>query len=185
VVGKRVRPKERVGFGEPVVVRDQPGILVVEESHFPAWLWWSLWIAYCFGVIGIGGGLSSWWLVLVGLACFSVTMLPMMLAVSLIGYQRLSIRDGEAITATRVQHIGRGKPKRIAMSAIDFLSLDRETIIAPDRSTSDGLIVTAYMKDGSSQVLAELPYCEKVVSALKKHLPGLLAADGQSEVVPP
>jgi len=113
VVGKRVRPKERVGFGEPVVVRDQPGILVVEESHFPAWLWWSLWIAYCFGVIGIGGGLSSWWLVLVGLACFSVTMLPMMLAVSLIGYQRLSIRDGEAITATRIQHIGRGKPKRI------------------------------------------------------------------------
>jgi len=89
VVGKRVRPKERVGFGEPVIVRDQPGILVVEESHFPAWLWWSLWI------------------------------------------------------------------------------------------------VTAYMKDGSSQVLAELPYCEKVVSALKKHLPGLLAADGQSDVVPP
>jgi len=41
------------------------------------------------------------------------------------------------------------------------------------------------MKDGSSQVLAELPYCEKVVSALKKHLPGLLAADGQSDVVPP
>ena len=179
-----MRPKERVGFGEPTIVRDSPGILVVEESHFPAWLWWSCWIGFCIFMTGISGGFSSWWMVGVSLACFSVTMLPLLLAVSLDGYQRLSVRDGEAITASCIPHIGRAKPKRIAMSEIDFVSCDKVTKTTDDGSSVEGLIVTAYLKDGSSEVLAQLLYCGKVAAALKNHLPGILSCDVDRDAVP-
>ena len=49
MTSQRRRPKERIGFGAAKRGRDHTGTLVVEETHFPAWLCWS-----CLSALGCG-----------------------------------------------------------------------------------------------------------------------------------
>lgn len=180
---KRPRPKERIGFGEAKTVRDRPGTLVVEETHFPIWLWWPCLSALWFGMVAIGG--LSWGGVVVLLAAYAFIVVPLLLAMSVHGYQRLSIRDGESLVVTRVPHIGRYKPKRIPLDEVDFISCEKQLITAShDDSGSKHLVITAYLKDGLAETVMTVPYCKKIVAALENHLPGSLAADVSGSSAP-
>lgn len=172
----RSRPKERIGFGEAKIVRDCPGSLVIEETHFPIWLWWSCLSALWFGLSAIGG--LTWVGLLVLLVAYVVIMVPLLLAVSAHGYQRLSIRDGEAILVSRVPHIGKCKPKRLPLETVDFISCGKQLIsTSQEDKGSEHLVITAFLKNGVSDTLMTVPYCKKTVAALQNHLTGILAAD--------
>lgn len=176
MAGQRRRPKERIGMGDAKIVRDRPGILVVEETHLPIWLWWPCLSALWFGMVALGGLTAMGMLVL--LVAYVVMVLPLLLSVSLQGYQRLSIRDGEALVMTSVPHIGRGKPKRLPLDTVDFISCEKQWISSSqDDSGSEHLVITAFLKNGLAETVMTVPYCKKTVAALKNHLPGILTAD--------
>lgn len=180
---QRRRPKERIGMGEPKIVRDCPGILVIEETHFPIWLWWSCLSAFWFGTMALEG--LTWVGLLVLLVAYVVMVVPLLLSLSLHGYQRLSIRDGESLVVTRVPHIGRSKPKRLPLDTVDFISCEKQLIsTSHDDSGSEHLVITAFLKNGGAETVMTVPYCKKVVAALKNHLPNISAAD-ESGTSPP
>lgn len=180
---QRRRPKERIGLGEAKIVRDHPGILVVEETHFPIWLWWPCLSALWLGMVALGG--LTWGGILVLLVAYVVMVLPLLLVVSLRGYQRLSIRDGDALVVTRVPHIGRGKAKRLPLDTVDFIScVKQEMSTSRDDSGSEYVVITAFFKDGSAETVMTVPYCEKVVAALRNHLPEIFAGEDGSSMAP-
>lgn len=184
MASKRPRPKERIGLGEAKIVRDQPGTLVVEETHFPIWLWWPCMSALWFGLAALGG--LTWGGMLVLLACYVVLVVPWLLLMSVHGYQRLSIRDGESLIVTHVPHLGRSTPKRLPLETVDFISCENQVIsTSRDDSGSEYLLITAFLKDGSAETVMTVPYCRKLVAALENHLPGILAADDSSSSAPP
>lgn len=178
-------PKERIGFGEATIVRDHPGILVVEETHFPVWLWWPCLTALWCGMVALGG--LTWGGMLVLLAAYALMVVPLLVAVSVHGYERLSIRDHEALVVTRVPHIGRPKPKRLPLEAVDFVSCEKQVLSASrDDSGSEHAVITVYLKDGGIETVMTVPYCKKLVAALRDHLPGIVVADdGGDSPTPP